>query len=174
MRKFLFAALVLLSTSQFASAQIPFYSASTGGNLANITANTFDTLTNTTAKFFITKNGAFNSVTSSEQAIYFYAVSLTGTPATVTVVQESSYDGATWFKTTGNSGTDGLNCDTLTFTPTTATMYKLTSIPGGGKVVYGSTWFNTASIANFRRLRVIPSGTQTLRVYSPKVRTASR
>ena len=54
------------------------------------------------------------------------------------------------------------------------TKYTLTSIPGGAKAVYSTTFHNTGSRANFERLRFIPSGTQTLRISNPKIITASK
>jgi hypothetical protein len=156
--------LFAVSCNNTANAQASLYSAGTGGGISNITANKFDTLTNTTAKYFITKAGALNATTSANFMQWFTARTLTGTPATVTVVRQGSMDGVTWYPLTGVPGTDGRNCDTLTFTPTTARQYKMTCNVGSGKYVYSTNFTNTGGRWFYQRLLFIPSGTQTLRV----------
>jgi len=155
---------ILFGCQRSGNSQITLYHAGTGGGISNITSKTTDTLVNTTAEFFITRTAALNKTVGGNYVHYFTAATITGTPATVTVVQEGSYNGVTWFKLTGASGVDGNNCDTLTFTPTTATQYKLTSNVGGGKWVYGAQWFNVGARVLFTRLRFIPSGTQTVSI----------
>jgi len=155
---------ILVGCQNKGIAQITMYHAGTGGAISNITTKVTDTLVNTTTEFYITKANALNGATTSNYVHYFTASTVTGTPATVSVIQEGSYNGVTWFKLTGASGTDGNNCDTLTFTPTTATQYKLTSNVGGGKYVYGVTWFNVGGRVLFTRLRFVPTGTQTVRI----------
>lgn len=164
MKKIIFLVMLALMTTTAIKAQIPLYSASTGGGISNITANKFDTLTNTTAKYFITKTGALNSSTSANFTQTFYAKTLTGTPATVTVVRQGSNNGITWHPFTGVPGTDGRNCDTLTFTPTTETLYSMTCNVGSGKYVYSTNYTNTGGRWSYQRLAIIPSGTQTLRI----------
>lgn len=164
----LMSSAILFGCQRKADCQVQLFSAGTGGNIANITTRTFDTLVNTTTDYFITKTNELNKSTVSNYVHYFTATTLTGTPATVTVVQEGSFNGTNWFKLTGASGTDGNNCDTLTFTPTTATQYKMTSNVGGGKFVYGVNWFNVGSRVLYTRLRFVPSGTQTVRITDVK------
>jgi hypothetical protein len=151
-------------TTTAMKAQAPLYSAGTGGGISNITANKFDTLTNTTAKYFITRSGALSATTSANFTQWFTAKTLTGTPATVTVVRQGSIDGVTFFPLTGVAGVDGRNCDTLTFTPTTERDYVMTCNVGAGKYVYSTNFVNTGGRWFFQRLLFIPSGTQTLRV----------
>jgi hypothetical protein len=155
---------ILFGCQEKGKCQIQLYSAGTGGNIANITTRTVDTIVNTTTEYFITKTNELNKSTTCNYVHYFTCATLTGTPATVTVVQEGSFNGTNWFRLTGASGTDGNNCDTLTFTPTTATQYKMTSNVGGGKHVYGTDWFNVGSRVLYTRLRFIPTGTQTARI----------
>jgi len=142
---------------------------------STVTTQAFDTLTNTTVKYMVTRASAFNSLDKGNYTISFWAKSLTGTPAAVSAVWEGSFNGYTWFKMTGAYGTDGLNCDTLTFTPsTTATQYKMVSRPGSPKLVtsYASTpVYNQGMRVFYQRLRLIPSGTQTLRIYSTSIFT---
>lgn len=163
MKKFIFLVMLALMTTTAIKAQIPLYSASTGGGISNITANKFDTLTNTTAKSFITRTGALN-YTSANFTQWFTAKTLTGTPATVTVVRRGSMDGITWYPLTSVPGTDGRNCDTLTFTPTTERNYSMTCNVGGGKYVYSTNYTNTGGRWFYESLLFIPSGTQTLRI----------
>lgn len=160
--------IIAVSCNEKAIGQVSLFSASTGGAISNITSNTFDTLTNTTAKYFITREGALKSNTVGNYMHYFTAKTLTGTPATVTIVQEGSIDGVTWYGLTGCAGTDGRNCDTLTFTPTTERIYVMSSNAGGGKLVYSANHVNVGGRWLYTRLRCIPSGTQTLRISSPK------
>jgi len=164
MKKIIFLVMLALMTTTAIKAQIPLYSASTGGGISNITANKFDTLTNTTAKYFITKTGALNASSFVNFQQWFKAKTLTGTPATVTVVRQGSMDGVTWYPLTGASGVDGRNCDTLTFTPTTERNYSMTCNVGAGKYVYSTNFVNTGGRWYYHRLYIIPSGTQTLRI----------
>lgn len=139
-----------------------------------VTAQPFDTLTNTTVKYWVSK-ASFGSIDKGNYTLSFYTKSLTGTPAAVKFVWEGSFNGHDWFKMTGAYGTDGLNCDTLSITPsTTATQHKMVSRPGSPKLVtgYASTpVYNQGSRVFYQRLRCIPSGTQTLRIYNPSIFT---
>jgi len=142
---------------------------------STVTTQAFDTLTNTTVKYLVSRAGAFNSLDKANYTLSFWAKSLTGTPAVVNMVWEGSFNGYDWFKMTGAYGVDGLNCDTLKFTPsTTATQYKFVSRPGSPKLVttYATTpVYNQGCRVFYQRLRCIPSGTQTLRVYSTSIFT---
>lgn len=137
---------------------------------SSVFTQNFDTLINTTVKYMVSKAKQFDGIEKANYTLSFYAKSLTGTPAVVKMVWEGSFNGYDWFKMTNAYGTDGLNCDTLSFTPsTTATQYKFTSIPGSPKLVtaYAATpVYNMGCRVFYQRLRCIPSGTQKLRIYS--------
>lgn len=164
MKRIIILVMLALMTTTASKAQAPLYSAGTGGTISNITSNKFDTLTNTTAKSFITRTGALSATTSANFTQWFTAKTLTGTPATVTVVRRGSMDGITWYPLTGVPGTDGRNCDTLTFTPTTEREYSMTCNVGSGKYVYSANYTNTGGRWFYESLLFIPSGTQTLRI----------
>lgn len=133
----------------------------------------FDTVTNTTVKYLVSKPNAFNTIDVGSYTLSFYVKSLTGTPATIKFVWEGSFNGYDWFRMTSAYGTDGLNCDSLNVIPsTTATQYKFVSKPGTPKIVtaYASTpVYNHGCRVFYQRLRMIPSGTQTARVYNPSI-----
>ncbi len=143
---------------------------------STVTTKAFDTLTNTTVAYMVTRPSAFNSIDRAAYTLSFYARSLTGTPAAVKAVWEGSFNGYDWFKMTGVFGTDGLNCDTLSFTPsTTATQYKMVSRPGAAKYIAAYDTlprYNQGCRVFYQRIRWIPSGTQTLRVYSTSIFTS--
>lgn len=181
MKTFMKVMLTLLTATLFscnpvaAQSGIGLYaSTSVNGTIDSMkTTQAFDTLTNTTVKFWISKPNAFNAIDVGNYTLSFFVKSLTGTPATVKFVWESSFNGYDWFRTTSAYGTDGLNCDTLNVTPsTTATQYKMVSRPGTAKLVTAysaNPVYNQGCRVFYQRLRMIPSGTQTLRVYNPSI-----
>lgn len=146
---------------------------SVNGTIDSMLTRTFDTVTNTNTKYWVSKTGQFSSTDNAAYTLSFTAQSVSGTPATVRFVWEGSFNGYNWFRMTNCYGTDGLNCDTLTITPsTTATQYKFVSRPGAAKLVaaYASTpVYNQGCRVFFQRLRAISTGTQATRFSSPSI-----
>ena len=110
------------------------------------------------------KTASLNSLVSGNYRVVFTAANVSGT-STFKAVLEGSMDGTTWFKLVGNSGTDGRNTDTLQCTGvTTAAQFTMSSIPGGGKYVYSTQFYNDGGRVLFVRVRFIGTGTQVTRI----------
>lgn len=156
----------MIACNHTATAQVKLYKTSSLiGTIDSMKNSTKDTVANTGTKYFLTKPGAINRVLSGSYCFYFTFKSVGGTPATAYCTIEGSYNGYDWFRLTGNPGVDGRNCDSLSQIPsTTQTQYKITSLPGGGKYVYGAQYFNTGNAVLYARLKVVGTGTQKIEV----------
>ena len=115
------------------------------------------------------KTASLNGLVSGNYRVVFTAANVSGT-STFKAVLEGSMDGTTWFNLTGNSGTDGRNTDTLQCTGvSTAAQFTMTSIPGGGKYVYSTQFYNGGGRVLYVRVRFIGTGTQVTRISSVKL-----
>lgn len=178
MKKIIFAVLAVLALSacqKTAHAQITMYKCTSVQS--GITTQTSDTLTNTETTYFNCPNGALNKYTTNKYAFYFSADTTSGTPVTVSVIAQGSYDGITWFNLSGNAlGTDGNNCDSLQLVAASQTgiqsrmsamggTAKYSTAGAGGAIVY---WNLTPRVTYLRLKFVEESGTVALVISAVK------
>jgi len=132
-----------------------------GATYSTITTQQTDSITNTETTYFYTRLGAISKYTSGSFAVTFVADTTSGTPTTINVIQQGSFDGVTWFRYNGEAlGVDGRNCDSLTITTAANATFNLTSMPKSSKFIYGGTRGTFAHPAPYFRLMfVAASGT---------------
>jgi hypothetical protein len=162
----------MVATQSESSAQVTLYKATS--TLAGITSQTNDSITNTETTYFMTRTGALGNLVGRSCEFSFLADTTSGTPTTINVIQEGSVDGTTWFTLSGGAGlgVDGVNCDSLTMTTAANTTFRLTSLGGGGKYIYGFSRTNMFVIPNYVRLKfVAASGTHNTVISNVKFKT---
>ena len=185
MKKIIFAALAVLALSacqKTAHAQIRMYVSTTGAQSAISTTVVADTLNNADSTWFNVPTGSLNKYNTNKYAFYFTMDTTSGSTTPGNVVSQGSYDGVTWFNLSGGSstnmggvalGTDGNNCDSLTWSILNVSnkvnrMYTMggtakysTAGPGGAAV-----YWNLAPRVTYLRLKFVSSGTQATRIYN--------
>lgn len=167
--------IILLMAALFScndtQAQITLYKAPSAILPATTSSNSADTITNTGTTYFTSRAGDLNKYSTSSYKAYFTLLNLTGTPATVTAIQEGSMDGVNWYPINSNAmGVDGYNSDSLSITPTTsAVQFNVSSTSGATKFVYGVTKGSQSSRLLYYRIKFVGSGTQTVRIHTLKL-----
>lgn len=175
MKKIIFALCLticaMVGTQLKSTAQITLYKST--ATLAGITSQTNDSITNTETTYFMTRTGALGNLIGRSCEFSFVADTTSGTPTTINVIQEGSVDGTTWFQLSGGGlGVDGVNCDSLTMTTAANTSFRLTSVGGGHKFIYGTTRGNCFVIPNYVRLKfVAASGTHNTVISNVRFKT---
>lgn len=177
------AAFALTACNVKTQAQIRMYVSTTGAQSAISTSVVADTLTNADSTYFLVPTGSLNKYTGREYTFYFTLDTISGTTTPGNVVQQGSYDGVTWFNLSGGDGTfansafkgvplgtDGNNCDSLTWAVANCAnkVNKCYTIGGTGKysTVYSATLWNLAPRVTYLRLKFVSSGTQSTRIYN--------
>ena len=178
----LFAVFALTAYNNETQAQIKMYR-STNGLQSGITTLRADTLTNVDSTWFHVPAGQLGRFKSRNLAFYFTLDTVSGGAGDAgNVVQQGSWDGVTWFNLSGGGanfvasqfsgqplGTDGSNCDTLTWAVANCAnkVNKVYTMGGTGKYVagYATTLWNLATFVPYARLKFVSSGTQTTRIY---------
>jgi len=175
----LFAVFALAAISNESNAQIKMYR-STNGLQSTITTVRADTLTNADSTWFHVPAGQLGRFKSRNLLFYFTLDTTSGSTTPGNVVQQGSYDGITWFNLSGGSGTfaassfsgtalgtDGNNCDSLTWAVANCAnrVNKVYTMGGTGKLIYGATAWNLAPFVPYARLKFVSSGTQVTRIY---------
>ena len=180
----LFAVFALAAISNETNAQIKMFrnSNSTTGPQSSITGIRADTLTNADTAYFHVPTGQLGRFKSRNLAFYFTLDTTSGSTTPGNVVQQGSYDGVTWFNLSGGGanfvasqfsgqplGTDGSNCDSLTWAVANCAnrVNKVYTMGGTGKYValYTTTLWNLAPFVPYARLKFVSSGTQVTRIY---------
>lgn len=106
--------------------------------------NAIDTVAgNSTPIYFVSAEGNTMISRSGKYVVTFLKTEISGT-SSINVVLQGSNDGTNWFRLTGASGTDGVNCDTIAVPDATgATAYRFSVWPGGYKYLPSATYAQT-------------------------------
>lgn len=156
MKKILFAALVLLSTSFMAQAQQVQNITFTGSDAAT------DTILNTGTVYLTSMDLTGKAFDAYD--IQLYVVSDSGTSTFKAIIQET-INGTAWTNVHGVAGTDGINCDTLQVTAGAPAGHIFRIRPGSVHSITDSTFrYTNAGPGNKVRIVCIGGAGQKTRV----------
>jgi hypothetical protein len=125
---------------------------------------TFDTLANTGTVTFATKANALNA---SKTGRYRVAVSITNLSGTSSgrMILQGSLNGTDYVNVFAVPGTNGVLCDTLTFTSGSPARHVWNVFPGSVKSVTDSTyWYTNAGYFPFLRVVITGTASQSTRI----------
>ena len=138
---------------------------------SGITTSTTDTLDNSEISYFNAPSGSLNKYTACNYTVHFTLDTISGTVTPGNVILQGSYDGITWFNLGGNPGTDGKNCDSLTYAVGNCANAVNYVSSMGGTNKYAYTILNSVNSprVTYIRLKLVSTGTQSTRIYNVKL-----